>query len=536
MPTGPTLKRTIPGQAISASGLNRAASELERVTRLRGPGVVSSGAGVSLVPTEPDWVLARIGTSYGSGQYAWSEYYLSDANDGTAERADAGRFGDDTNNLAFEVNQNASVPEGTLVQLWPGRGFHWLFEYQDASGSADELVKVSANDTTSGYLNGKLLPGTSIFFTENDDGSDETLTIDSDYWVVHTATLGSSQHNYDAGAASILRLSCSASLSLTGLVFNTGFRFLVVSNVNPGSNLTLVNDSGLSSANNRILTDTGADLILRDRQQALLWYDSGTSRWRASKFGDSLYVDTVDGSPFSAQTQQLTFEELEGYQLSVPAVGQVLINNACYVRVSLDDTTPGYLEDKIVDDNSDASRDLTLAITTENDGANENLVVQANLLGAHDIYLQKLTMQQGDLFFRVWDSGIVGLEIVLAGAVTTNELVWWLTYWSTPQEIESSAAVGHSTMAPGSRVGETNGTTPVYLYEEDGPTIKFRVRSLVVRNADTVAATFALVLTNGVDDAAPYAVTLDPGDHFIFIQGHPPVVLDLYGARKGVAV
>jgi len=36
---------------------------------------------------------------------------------------------------------------------------------------------VSANDTTSGYLNGKLLAGEGIDFTEGNDGGDETLTI-----------------------------------------------------------------------------------------------------------------------------------------------------------------------------------------------------------------------------------------------------------------------------------------------------------------------------------------------------------------------
>ena len=47
--------------------------------------------------------------------------------------------------------------------------------------SADEqgggLVKVSSNDTTAGYLNGKLVAGTNITLTEGSDGENETLTI-----------------------------------------------------------------------------------------------------------------------------------------------------------------------------------------------------------------------------------------------------------------------------------------------------------------------------------------------------------------------
>lgn len=43
--------------------------------------------------------------------------------------------------------------------------------------SSDEKVKVSSNDTTEGYLNGKLVAGSNITFTENNDGGNETLTI-----------------------------------------------------------------------------------------------------------------------------------------------------------------------------------------------------------------------------------------------------------------------------------------------------------------------------------------------------------------------
>lgn len=41
----------------------------------------------------------------------------------------------------------------------------------------DVKVSVSANDTTAGYLNGKLVAGTGITFTENNNGGDETLTV-----------------------------------------------------------------------------------------------------------------------------------------------------------------------------------------------------------------------------------------------------------------------------------------------------------------------------------------------------------------------
>ena len=46
-----------------------------------------------------------------------------------------------------------------------------------AAVSGDETVKVSANDSTAGYLNGKLVAGAGVTLTEGNDTGDETLTI-----------------------------------------------------------------------------------------------------------------------------------------------------------------------------------------------------------------------------------------------------------------------------------------------------------------------------------------------------------------------
>jgi hypothetical protein len=51
-----------------------------------------------------------------------------------------------------------------------------LFTFDIDAGT----VLVSSNDTTAGYLNGKLVAGAGVNFTENNDGSDETLTIAAD--------------------------------------------------------------------------------------------------------------------------------------------------------------------------------------------------------------------------------------------------------------------------------------------------------------------------------------------------------------------
>lgn len=47
----------------------------------------------------------------------------------------------------------------------------------NTSLNTDEVAKVSSNDTTAGYLNGKLVAGSGIGFTENNNGGNETLTV-----------------------------------------------------------------------------------------------------------------------------------------------------------------------------------------------------------------------------------------------------------------------------------------------------------------------------------------------------------------------
>lgn len=72
---------------------------------------------------------------------------------------------------------------------------HWSAKAEEAAEAADSgSVKISANDTTPGFLNGKLLGGTNITLTEGNDGGDETLTVSVDS---HTHTVSQIS---DAGA------------------------------------------------------------------------------------------------------------------------------------------------------------------------------------------------------------------------------------------------------------------------------------------------------------------------------------------------
>jgi len=65
-------------------------------------------------------------------------------------------------------------------------GTNWV--NQPAGAGSDVLVKVSANDTTSGYLNGKLVAGTGVSLVENNDAGNETLSINADGLVINDLT------------------------------------------------------------------------------------------------------------------------------------------------------------------------------------------------------------------------------------------------------------------------------------------------------------------------------------------------------------
>jgi len=74
---------------------------------------------------------------------------------------------------------SSSLDEGDLVynssdnQVKYYNGSAWVA----ISADTDVKTLVSSNDTTAGYLNGKLVAGSNVTFTENNNGSNETLTI-----------------------------------------------------------------------------------------------------------------------------------------------------------------------------------------------------------------------------------------------------------------------------------------------------------------------------------------------------------------------
>tara|TARA_R110002020_G_scaffold17394_1_gene61159 strand:+ start:351 stop:1808 length:1458 start_codon:yes stop_codon:yes gene_type:complete len=85
----------------------------------------------------------------------------------------------------------------------------------------NDKVKVSSNDTTAGFLNGKLVAGTNITLTEGSDGGNETLTIASAAQAITATANGADNRIATYSAASTLNGEANltfdgSTLALTG--------------------------------------------------------------------------------------------------------------------------------------------------------------------------------------------------------------------------------------------------------------------------------------------------------------------------------
>lgn len=92
----------------------------------------------------------------------------------------------------------------------------------------------------------------------------------------------------DGNLVGVLRLSSDASRNITGLANGEQGRFLCVINVG-ANNIVINNQSVSSTAANRIITGTGANITMAANDVMKLYYDSTTTRWRVFSFSDALW-------------------------------------------------------------------------------------------------------------------------------------------------------------------------------------------------------------------------------------------------------
>lgn len=95
------------------------------------------------------------------------------------------------------------------------------------------------------------------------------------------ATLAAgNNNNYAIGNAGALRLAAPGGGStITGIAGGVNGRIVIIFNVSANS-IVIANQSASSTAANRIITGSGANVTLAADDAVQLWYDSTTARWR----------------------------------------------------------------------------------------------------------------------------------------------------------------------------------------------------------------------------------------------------------------
>lgn len=128
-----------------------------------------------------------------------------------------------------EVGATAFSQLTDVPASYSGQGGKVVKVKSDATGlefgvatDTDEKVSVSANDTTPGYLNGKLVAGTGITLTENGDGGDETLTVTNTLDLSGYVPYTGAASDVDLGAFYLESAGVRANSSAGGELLNAG--------------------------------------------------------------------------------------------------------------------------------------------------------------------------------------------------------------------------------------------------------------------------------------------------------------------------
>lgn len=100
------------------------------------------------------------------------------------------------------------------------------------------------------------------------------------------SSIGANQNNYNPGGRSrVQRWTSSSAFNVTGLTFaiaNLDGEDHLIINVG-ANNIVLTHEDAASTAANRFLSTTGANLTLSANQMAWVIYDNTTQRWRVTK-------------------------------------------------------------------------------------------------------------------------------------------------------------------------------------------------------------------------------------------------------------
>lgn len=128
----------------------------------------------------------------------------------------------------------------------------------------------------------------------------------------------------------------------------------------------------------------------------------------------------------------------------------------------------------------------------------------------------------------VLDATTKSLQILLAGAVTTNQLIFTASY---ADYIASPAA-----FTPGANDGITNGATPVTLVAAPAASTQRQVKRINVYNSDTAPATVTIRVVSGANNRTQLTVALQVGERIEYEDAEGFRVFTVAGAVKVTAV
>ncbi len=148
-----------------------------------------------------------------------------------------------------------------------------------------DLVTTSGTMTVSQFLNangGMLVSGGSATFNGGATTFNHRIV---EAAVLSPASLAANQNNYspaNIANARTIRQAISANVQLTGINGNpnTGGRMLRIVNLGAANTITLVHESGSSTAANRFSLPGNANLVIPINGTTDLWYDGTSQRWR----------------------------------------------------------------------------------------------------------------------------------------------------------------------------------------------------------------------------------------------------------------
>ena len=344
---------------------------------------------------------------------------------------------------------------------------------------------------------------------------------------IKSITLGqitANQNDYETGLGGWFRISSDAARTITGFLGGTDGRGFVLSNV--GSfNITLANESASSAAAYRIITGTGADMVLLPNDDVWLLYDITSERWRVIERGtgsiasgtineiayfdtattvSSLPVDTypsltelsyVKGVTSAIQTQ-LDAKADDSTTITIAGTANQITSSAGAQDLSANRTWTLSLPSTISGVNtiiggSSTTQDLTFQTTTGigasgadmhflvgNNGATEAMTIlnSGNIgIGVSPVNIFHIKAAAGSLHVRFEDGTqgsigfIGGANGIITGAGTNDfairaESDLWLSGSgnATDVVIKSGGKVGFSTTAP-DKVVEINSATGINL-------------------------------------------------------------------------